>query len=137
VGTVIGLALIAVAYGVCWRIGRRQKDGDLELEFCLLSIGMLAGNSEAWGHYFVILGFPAAVAVARAVQRPTCGRVVILSVSLVMLNVMTSWQSPWLEFVVSYIPLYGLLLLGAFFVNEMRYSMPLTVPPTTSVPQRS
>ena len=40
--------------------------------------------------------------------------------SLVMLNVMGDLRSPWLEFTVSYIPLYGLLLLGAFFVNELR-----------------
>jgi hypothetical protein len=136
VGAAIGLALIAFAYGLCWRTGRRQKDADLELEFCLLSVAMLGGISEAWGHYFVILGFPAAVAVARIVHRPTCGRGVILGISLVMLNVMTSWQSPWLEFVVSYIPLYGLLLLGAFFVNEMRSSAPPTTSPTTFVLQR-
>jgi hypothetical protein len=37
-----------------------------------------------------------------------------------MLNVMGDLRSPWLEFTVSYIPLYGLLLLGAFFVNELR-----------------
>jgi hypothetical protein len=132
VGTAIGLALIALAYGFCWRTGRRQKDTDLDLEFCLLNIAMLAGIAEAWGHYFVILGFPAAVAVARIVHRPTCRQAVILGASLVMLNLMTSWQSPWLEFVVSYIPLYGLLLLGVFFVNEMWRP---AASPTTSVPQ--
>jgi hypothetical protein len=137
IGAVIGLALIALAYGLSWRTGGRQKGVDLELEFCLLSVAMLAGITEAWGHYFVILGFPAAVGVARIVQRPTCGRAVILGASLVMLNAMGSWRSPWLEFVVSYIPLYGLLLLGAFFVNEMRCSAPLTASPTTFVPQRS
>jgi hypothetical protein len=137
VGAVIGLTLIALAYGLCWRTGRRQKDADLELEFCLLSVAMLAGITEAWGHYFVILAFPVAVAVARIVQRPTCGRGVILGISLVMLNVMTSWQSPWLEFAVSYIPLYGLLLLGSFFVNEMRRSAPPTAPPTRFAPQPS
>jgi hypothetical protein len=137
VGSAIGFALIALAYGFCWRTARRRQDTDLELEFCLLSVAMLAGIAEGWGHYFVILGFPAAAAVARIVQRPTCGQGVILGISLVMLNVMTSWQSPWLEFVVSYIPLYGLLLLGAFFVNEMRCSAPRTASPTTFVPQRS
>lgn len=136
VGAVIGLVLIALAYGLCWRTGRRRTDADLELEFCLLSAAMLAGITEVWGHYFVILGFPAAVAVARIVQRPTCGRGVILGVSLVLLNVMTSWQSPWLDFVVSYIPLYGLLLLGAFFVNETRCSAPPAAPATRIVPQR-
>jgi hypothetical protein len=137
VGAVIGLTLIALGYGWCWRTGRSQNDVDLEREFCLLNVAMLAGITEAWGHYFVILGFPAAVAVARIVQRPTCGRAVMLGVSLVLLNVMTSWQSPWLEFVVSYVPLYGLLLLGTFFVNEMRCSAPPAESPTTLVPQRS
>ncbi len=137
VGAVIGLALIALAYGFCCQTGRKRKDADLELEFCLLSVAMLAGITEAWGHYFVILGFPAAVAVARIVQRPTCGRAMMLGLSFAMLNVMTSWRSPWLEFAVSYIPLYGLLLLGAFFVNEMRCSAPLPASPTTFVPQPS
>ena len=61
----------------------------------------------------------------------------ILGVSLVLLNVMTSWQSTWLEFVVSYVPLYGLLLLAAFFVNEMRCPAPATASPTMSAPLRS
>jgi hypothetical protein len=137
VGAVIGLALIALAYGFCCQTGRKRKDADLELEFCLLSVAMLAGITEAWGHYFVILGFPAAVAVGRIAQRPTCGRAMMLGLSFVMLNLMTSWRSPWLEFAVSYVPLYGLLLLGAFFVNEMRCSAPPTASPTTFVPQPS
>jgi len=119
VGAVIGMASIALAYGICWKNKRGGTDADLEIEFCLLSAAMLAGISEAWGHYFVLLIFPAGVAVARVVQRPTSGRIVTLAVSLVMLNLMFSWQSPWLEFAVSYIPLYGLLLLGAFFAAEI------------------
>ena len=98
---------------------------------------MLAGIAEAWGHYFVILAFPAAVAVARVVCRPTRGRALILSAALVMVNLMTSGRSPWLEFAVSYIPLYGLLLLGVFFVNEMRRPARPTSFPTTSVLQQS
>lgn len=137
VGALIGLALITLVYGLCWQAGRRQKEVDLELEFCLLSIAMLAGITQAWGHYFVILAFPAAAAVARVLQRPTCGRAVTLVVSLLMLNVMTSWQSPRLAFAVSYIPLYGVLLLGAFFVNEMSRPTPPTASPTTFVPQPS
>jgi hypothetical protein len=137
IGAVIGLVLIALAYGFCCQTGRKRKDPDLELELCLLSAAMLAGITEAWGHYFVILGFPAAVAVARIVQRPSCRRAVILGVSLVMLNAMTSWRSPWLDFVVSYIPLYGLLLLLAFFVNEMWLSAPQPASSTTIVPQPS
>jgi len=137
IGAVIGLALITLAYGLCWRIGRRWKEADLEMEFCLLNAAMLAGITEAWGHYFVILGFPAAVAVARVAQRPTSGRAVTLGASFVMLNAMTSWPSPWLEFAVSYIPLYGLLMLGAFFVCEIRCSAPRPAAPTTFVPQPS
>jgi hypothetical protein len=136
IGSGIGVALMALAYGSCWRIGRKRKDPELDLEFCLLSVATLAGAKVAWGHYFVILGFPAAVALARILQRPTCGRAVVLGGSLGMLNAMTSWQSPWLGFVVSYIPLYGLLLLGALLVNEMRYAISALPRPTTTVPQR-
>jgi hypothetical protein len=135
-GAIIGLALIAVLYGVSWWTGRGKESADIESEFCLLTIAMLAGIAEGWGHYFVMLAFPVAVAVARVVQRPTSGRAVALGASLVMLNVMGDLRSPWLEFTVSYIPLYGLLLLGAFFVNEMRRSQPKTADPTNPVPQR-
>ncbi|HVM62374.1 MAG TPA: glycosyltransferase family 87 protein [Verrucomicrobiae bacterium] len=119
IGTVTGSALIALAYGLCWWVGRGRPDVDMDLEFCLLNVAMLAGIAESWGHYFVILAFPAAIAVSRAVRQPTSGRPAILAVALMMMNVMTSWQSPWLEFVISYLPLYGLLLLGVFFAQEI------------------
>jgi hypothetical protein len=137
VGAVIGMALIALVYGICWKNKRGGTDADLESEFCLFCVVMLAGISEAWGHYFVLLIFPAAVAVARIVRRPTSGRIVTLAVSLVLLNLMVSWQSPWLEFAVSYIPLYGLLLLGAFFTVETIDSQPPTANATRSVPPSS
>jgi len=119
-GAVIGIALVALMYGISWWYARRQKDADVECEFCLLSVAMLAGIAEGWGHYYVMLAFPVTVAVARVVVRPTAGRAAVLALALVMLNVMGDLRSPWLEFAVNYIPLYGLLLLGAFFVNEMR-----------------
>ncbi len=120
---------------MCWKNKPSGTDADLESEFCLLCVAMLAGISEAWGHYFVLLIFPAAVAVTYVVRRPTSGRILTLAVSLVMLNLMFSWQSPWLEFAVSYIPLYGLLLLGTFFVIEILSSQPAAV--TRSVPPSS
>ena len=54
-----------------------------------------------------------------------------------MLNLMFSWQSPWLEFVVSYLPLYGLVLLGAFFAAETLNSPPPGATATRSVPASS
>ena len=137
IGAMIGAALIVLAYGICWKNSRSGTDADLESEFCLLSAAMLAGISEAWGHYFVLLIFPAAVAVAHVRRQPTSGRIVTLTASLVMLNLMGSWQSPWLEFFVSYIPLYGLLLLGAFFAMETLNSHPATPVSTRSVPPPS
>jgi len=118
-GMTAGLLLIAVAYGLCWWTGREGKGPDLDLEFGLLNVAMLAGIAESWGHYFVILAFPAAIAVGRAVKSSTSGQVAILALALVMVNVMTAWQSPWLDFVFRYIPLYGLLVLGIFFVREL------------------
>jgi hypothetical protein len=130
-GAIAGVALIALTYGVTWWKAREQKQADVECEFCLLSIAMIAGIAEGWGHYFVMLAFPATVAVARVAVRPTTGRVVVLGLSLVMLNVMGDLRSPWLDFAVGYIPLYGLLLLGAFFVNEVLGSNSRTVNVTT------
>jgi hypothetical protein len=134
-GLVLGLALIVLAYGLCWWTGRGKKDVDLDLEFGLLCVVMLAGVVEAWGHYFVILAFPAAVAVGRIARRRTLEQTVLLAVALVMLNVMTGRRSPWLEFAVSYIPLYGLLLLGVFFVREMFSRSRRAADSTMSVPQ--
>ena len=129
IGAIVGFAFIALMYGLVWWSARRRKDPDIESEFCLLTIAMLAGNAQGWGHYYVMLAFPFAIAMARVTQRPTPGRIAILAFSLVMLNVMGDWRITWLEFTVSYIPLYGLLLLGAFFVNETLNSRP---PPTSS-----
>jgi hypothetical protein len=50
---------------------------------------------------------------------------------------MGDFRSPWLEFVVSYIPLYGLLLLGAFFATETLNSQSTGVVSTRSVPPSS
>jgi hypothetical protein len=137
VGAIIGLALIVLVYGICWKNDRAGTGADLESEFCLMSAAMLAGISEAWGHYFVLLIFPAAMAVARVGRRPTSGRIIILGVALVMLNLMGDFRSPWLEFAVSYLPLYGLLLLGAFFATETLNSQPMGAAATRSVPPSS
>jgi hypothetical protein len=137
VGAIIGLALIVLVYGICWKNGRGATGADLESEFCLMSAAMLAGISEAWGHYFVLLVFPAAMAVARVGRKPTLGRIFTLGIALVMLNLMGDFRSPWLEFVVSYIPLYGLLLLGAFFATETLNSQSTGVVSTRSVPPSS
>jgi hypothetical protein len=132
IGAIVGFALIALMYGLAWWSARGRKDPDIESEFCLLTIVMLAGNAQGWGHYYVMVAFPFAVAVTRVAQRPTPARVAALALSLVMLNVMGDWRSPWLNFAISYIPLYGLLLLGAFFVNEALNSEPQTINPTRS-----
>jgi hypothetical protein len=133
-GSIVGISLIILTYGLCWWSTRDKQAVDVECEFCLVNIAMLAGVAEGWGHYFVLLGFPIAVAIARVAQRPTPSLVVALAVSLVMLNLMGSWRSPWLEFVVSYIPLYGLLLLGAFFVNQTLRFQSQATDATKSVP---
>ncbi|HUJ71215.1 MAG TPA: glycosyltransferase family 87 protein [Verrucomicrobiae bacterium] len=132
VGAIVGAVFIALMYGLVWWSARGRKDPDLESEFCLLSIAMLAGNAQGWGHYYVMLAFPFAVAVARVAQRPMPGRIALLVLSLAMLNVMGDWRISWLEFTVSYIPLYGLLLLGAFFVNEALNPEPQTASSTMS-----
>ena len=54
VGAMIGMVLIILAYGVCWKNAHGGTNADLESEFCLLTAAMLAGVSEAWGHYFVL-----------------------------------------------------------------------------------
>jgi len=69
--------------------------------------------------------------------QPGMGDGAILDVSLVMVNLMGDWRSPWLDFAVGYIPLYGLLLLGAFFVNEAMRFDPRITDPTKPAPSSS
>jgi len=120
-GMVLGVALMAGAYAVCW-----WRGGNRELEFCLLNVALLAGSVRAWGHYFVLLIFPAAVAVAGVSTRATRGRVFWLVVALTLLNVMATISGPVIDrYLVGKVlsndlPLYGLVMLGLLFVREMR-----------------
>jgi len=118
VGCAAGGLLIALCYLAC-----RRARPDLEAEFCLLSLAMLAGSPMGWGYYFVFLIFPAAVAVARVGRRPARPRVLGLAGVLLLAN---GFNLQWLgcgihdlEILFGYAPFYGLMGLILFFAGEL------------------
>ncbi len=120
-GTVVGLVVIAVAYGACL-----TTRGDREAEFCLLCVAMLIGTITVQGHYFVFLVFPLAAVAIRMATRPTPGKVVYLILLVVAVNCVDPpdspvlWRHKLLYILVSNLPLYGLFGLGIFFWRELR-----------------
>jgi hypothetical protein len=118
---VAGLALTAVVYA--WSLRTRR---DCEVEFCLLSVAMLVAGGKSPGHFFVFLIFPMAVAAVRVVAEPSAWRVAWFAATWVLLNNLGTVANPfldrhiYLEIVANYTPLLGLLMLGVFFVNELR-----------------
>jgi hypothetical protein len=72
----------------------------------------------------VFLIFPSAVAVTRVAASPSGRRVLVLALILTLLNCQRSIASAWLDHhlmvkvLANYLPLYGLLGLGLFFVTE-------------------
>jgi hypothetical protein len=119
-GTVSGLLVVALAYGLSLR--RREVP---DLEFSLLSVAMLAGTVTVQGHYFVGLVFPLALAAVRVAARPTRLGVLFLAVVLLLINAVTppppSFLADriYLKIFANWIPLYGVLALGVFLGVEL------------------
>lgn len=110
--TAIGLLVVLSAYAICWKCQRNQR-----WEFCLLSIACVCGSPTAWGYYFTLLMFPAAVMVTEV--SPRYRHWLILSVLL--MNAMLWPYTPFLDahagtkILVYYMPLYGALTLAGLF----------------------
>jgi hypothetical protein len=100
-----------------------MRGRDLETEFCLLCVVMLAGSPVTWGHYFVFLIFPVAVSVVRLREGLTESRLIGFALIILALNVLDLAGKPWMErrfavaFVANYIPLAGLIALACLFVG--------------------
>jgi hypothetical protein len=119
-GAMAGLAVMAMAYGVCLATRR-----DEEMQFSLLCVAMLIGTVTVQGHYFVFLVFPLTVAAIRIAAKPTPVHVAGLILLVLAVNCVDPpdspflWQHPVLYLLVGDVPLYGLLGLGAFFGYEL------------------
>jgi hypothetical protein len=102
------------------------RESDPEAQFCLLTLAMLAATYSTQGHYFVWLIFPAIVAVARVAVNFSVRRAICLALVVVALNDLAPHESGFLDchlylkIALNNIPLYGLILLGAFFWSELR-----------------
>jgi len=120
-GTITALVVIAGAYAVCLSSTR-----DLEAQFCLLSVAMLAGTFTTQGHYFVYLVFPLTVAAVRIGAKPTVGRVICMVLIVLAFNCVDplDWtfreRHMFLFLLANDLPLYGLFALGVFFWWELR-----------------
>jgi Glycosyltransferase family 87 len=135
-GIAAGLALIALSYSQCLRATQ-----DLEAEFCVLCVAMLAGSMRSWGHYFVFLIFPMGVMAAQVVGRATARRSMLLGVVFVLLNLQATWQNAflnqhmYLKILVNYLPFYGLIVLGLFLARSR--NEPKALQPDTELVLRS
>jgi hypothetical protein len=117
---VAGLLLIGAAYLAC-----RQERRDEEVEFSLLSVAMLAGSLVAWGHYLVFLIFPIAVWITRMKNCTSLKTVIFSALALALLNVGPQRNPfllahPYLNVLVNWIPLYGLLIMGIALARELK-----------------
>ncbi len=116
-----GLMIVAVSYWLVWERGR-----NLETEFCLVTVAMLAGNSVAWVHYFVFLIFPVAAAASRLRDGLTAARIIGFGLLILALDGIGLSAVSWVErravlvFIANYIPLAGLIALGCLFVAWLR-----------------
>ena len=119
----VGLIVILTGY---WLVGMRG--GDLETEFCLLCVVMLAGNPVTWGHYFVFLIFPMAVAVVKLREGLTEARLIGFALLILALNVLDLAGKTWVErrfavaFIANYVPLAGLIVLACLFAGWLNVS---------------
>lgn len=131
VAQVAGVALIAAAYLACWR------HPDEEMEFCLLTVAMLAGSGLVWGYYYVFLIFPVAVAAVRMAARFTPRRGMGFAIILLLLNDLGTWSGGCgihdisLRALLHTPPTLGLLGLGWFLLRELRAVPPRPPSATT------
>jgi hypothetical protein len=120
------LAILLMAYAICWHVRHNNNEKSREKEFGLLCSAMLAGSMIAWGHYIVFLIFPFAVAAINVAERPSVFRILGLVAVWLALNCLGTLENPFLnrhlvlKVLVNYIPLLGILGLGGFLVNGLR-----------------
>lgn len=112
IGTATGLGLIVGAYVI------GQRCADREVQFGLVTVGVLAGTVAAQGHYFVFLVFPVALAAVRFWHWPPTWSGVGLVVAVLLLNCPTDIAAGFLDrhlllkVLLNYLPLVGLLIVG-------------------------
>ncbi|QDU98380.1 glycosyltransferase family 87 protein [Lignipirellula cremea] len=132
-GSLVGAAILGGAYWLCWK-----SDGDLESQFCLLTIAMLVGGMTCWIHYDVFLIFPLAAlgAVIRAEKsawRPAQQAWLALLVLgvfshflLVRTTTMEYLAEPIWQVLVCVTPLYAACGLGWTFAQRLRRNVGVT-----------
>jgi hypothetical protein len=110
----VALGVWAGGYALCWR-GQRTR----ELEFSLLSVAMVLGSPTAWGYYYVLLLFPAAVGAVALCQNGSRRHRLWFVLAVLLMNVMQRPQGLGsneivvVKMVLNYLPLYGALIFGA------------------------
>ena len=119
IGMLIGLSLMGLCYFICFK-----TNDDSEAEFCLICLAMLTGNIRTFGHYFVFLIFPIAVAFVRSYYSTSIRilKIFIIYVMLILVDAGTHqfFDNLYLKILASYIPMYGLIGLIVFFYNEVK-----------------
>jgi hypothetical protein len=123
VSVAIGLTLFGLVYVFClWRLRGR----DAEIEFCLLSVAMLACAGLNESHDFIFMIFPTVALCTRVVSNPSVARVAGFGLILLLLNHLGPWAAPcldrhpYLRILANHSALYGLMMMGVFWGMESR-----------------
>ena len=120
IGIVAGLGLIALGYAFCF-FGRQER----ERQFALLSLLMLAGSATMWGHYLVMLVFPATAAVIYVSRSGSLLPKAVVGASLLMIAMAGTGTAPQLagfpivNVLLHYLPLAAVLTLAMFFGRSL------------------
>ncbi len=122
IASIVGVLLLAVSYGLIW-----LKQGDSRIAFGLLLVAMVISGTTAWRHYFVILIWPAMVAIELAWKRPELSRRLLTGVIAVLLVIpvgdllasAVGTLPTLINILLGYLPLAGALLLGALLAFSL------------------
>ena len=119
-GIIAGLALIAAGYVVCL-FGKQDR----QRQFALLCCVMLAGGATMWGHYLVMLVFPAVVVLRCVLHSKTLLPKAIVAAALLIIWMAGTGTAPQLadypllNVSLHYLPLGAVLALAAVIGREL------------------
>ena len=122
IASMVGVLLLAAAYGLIW-----LKRGDSRIAFGLLLVAMVITGTTAWRHYFVILIWPAMLALELAWKRPELSRRLLTGVMVLLLVIpvgdllasAVGTLPTLINILLGYLPLAGALLLGALLAYSL------------------
>ena len=119
ISTATGLAIIILSYVITF-----LNRSDLDIEFSILLISMIAGSITAWGHYLVFLIFPLTIWFVEISHKGDNGRnffygIILFSMIQVGVGNLLYFNSILFNSLINYIPLYAMLILLTLLIREL------------------